>query len=562
MSIDIDKAVDANGNEYPISRPTFSSISEVLKRLPNRGVGAIWGRSIYEEYASYSAQNGAGHLTYGSAVVAGASFSLRRHAAVRSNLYARVRYKVESFLIHKAPAKPILDLGHGGRIEFSDIFDFAAAATWQQLVQLIKPRYISTRRVKEGIEHDVESYLSPFRNAKLLGDVIVNWRNGTPTYEDLILLWMFYHGERTSKFLIISDVKPKWIESSSVIYATERSYINVNEFIQQTARYLNKPVNAVNEAFSLWQRGVDPALRVLIKRGNLTETNADQFLLAYSSIISEHDELGISIILPKQQPAPLRFSASGNLIDIADERELPVGDPRVIGGATACISAVEDLKYYGGFANAVPGFETRCNRLIGLLEKLRTGLYDDNIVVQLGVEAQRLEIRLSAAGDMVSEDAMAEVSACIPLLQGLLSQFEIWSSYKSKSMDLGSEDAPQAAVDVLTSVRVRNDVLTGRAKTRVEDYVESVAIDGAESDINPRIVVENMAAQAATFIAKNAKSRKTRVSKELVEELSKDDIPGPARWLIDSADDLEAFAKDSKVSWLGTFLKAIKVQLH
>lgn len=129
-------------------------------------------------------------------------------------------------------------------------------------------------------------------------------------------------------------------------------------------------------------------------------------------------------------------------------------------------------------------------------------------------------------------------------------------------MDSGSEDAPQAAVDVLTSVRVRNDVLTGRAKTRVEDYVESVAIDGAESDINPRIVVENMAAQAATFIAKNAKSRKTRVSKELVEELSKDDIPGPARWLIDSADDLEAFAKDSKVSWLGTFLKAIKVQLH
>lgn len=561
MPITIDRSISESGAEVPFCSPNFDTVSQMIKRLPPRGVGAVWGRFIHEEAIAYSRETGTSYAAAGRVIVSGTSFSVRRHAALKSGLYARIRYKVESFLIYGVPRKPTIGRGQASRIEFADIFDFAAAATWQNLVEFIESRYIETRRVKEGVEDDVKFYLTPFRNYRLSGDIVVYWRSGNPTYEDLIVLWMFYHGDRSGKFVILCDSKPQWIDSPSIIYSTEREYISVTDLLNETAKHLQKPIVGVKEAFSLWQRGGDSSLRNLMKRELITETHADQFLLAYSSIISETDDVGISIIVPKQQPAPLRFSSTEDRIDIKDERELQSSDPRIVGGASACISAVEDLRTYGGFSNVVPGFDLRCLRLLGLLKNLQTGTYDDNLVVQLGVEAQRFELRLSAAGEMVSEDAMAEVAACLPLLQGLLSQFSVWGSYKAKTLESPSNDeSPQAAVDVLTSVRIRNDVLTGRAKSRVEDYVAGVSVDSPESDISPRIVVENMAAQAATFIAENAKGRKERVSKELVDEMLEGETPGPARWLIESAEDLETFAKVGKVSWLSTFLAALKTK--
>lgn len=557
MPISIDIIEDPkSGRSSPVVMPSFRSISKMLSDLPNRGVGVIWGHSIQEEMRQYTRSMGVSSSA--SSIVDGRSFYVQHESALRSKQYARQRYKVESFIWRAVPPQPTLRVSQETTLEFADVFDFAAAATWQQLVQFMKPRYAATRRVKDGIENDISNYLAPFRNIGLSGDIVTRWRSASPSYEDLILLWCFYHSASATKMVVLNESKAKWVSSPSVIISTERDFISVEALIEESAAFFHRPIKSVQEAFGLWQRGVSPTIRALIRDGKITEDQADGFLQAYAPLVSDDETPGLSIIVPEQQPAPLRFNTRDDKIDIVDDKEMSPTEARVIGAATGCLSALDDLESYTGFENIIPTFRSKTSRIRKVLLSLQSGDYDDNIVVQLGVEVESLDGRISASSELLSDMALAEAAIFFPIVQGLLHQFSIWPSYKDKAYDKTSTDeASQAAVEVLASTRTSSDVFTGRAKDRIEDYVTGMDSDVKPSDTGAVLVVENVAAQAASAIAAEAQEAGVTISADLLKSILGQKHPGPAGWMADNVNELQTFAETGKVSWLKAFLAAL-----
>jgi hypothetical protein len=191
------------------------------------------GASVAEEFSHYASS--VGSYGSGSTIVNGRSYSVRYDSARLSRQYSRQRYKVESFLWRNVPDVISVRTSKDATLDFADVFDFAAAATWQQLVQFIKPKYAATRRVQDGIDDDISDYLLPFRGMSLSGDIVTKWSVGSPSYEDLILLWVFFHSQSSVRMVILTDVKPRWIDSSSVIYSSEREYISVKALVSASA---------------------------------------------------------------------------------------------------------------------------------------------------------------------------------------------------------------------------------------------------------------------------------------------------------------------------------------
>lgn len=557
MSLVVELVSASDGQSIPVSRPAFGGVASILKQLPERGLGAIWGASIAEEFSHYASSVGS-HGS-GSTIVNGRSYSVRYDSARLSRQYARQRYKVESFLWRNVPDVISVRTSKDTTLDFSDVFDFAAAATWQQLVQFIKPKYAATRRVQDGIDDDVSDYLLPFRGMSLSGDIVTRWSVGSPSYEDLILLWVFFHSQSSVRMVILTDVKPRWIESSSVICSSEREYISVKALVSASAGHFRRSQKTVQEALGLWQRGVPPSVRSLIKDGNITQALANSFLRAYAPLVEGDDISALGVAIPSQQAAPLRFRTEAGRIDVVDEKELKPSEPRVVGAAEACISALDDLTSYGGFHNVIPTFLSKSKRISILFSRFVDGSYDDNCVVQLGVELALFEARISNSSDILSDLAMAESASFFPLTQSFLNQFSIWGEYKSKAVDFSlGQDASQAAADVLATTRIRDDVLTNRASARIEDFVTGVLVPemgGGETGVV--LVVENIAAQAAGAIAEVSQAKGEPVSAELAAEIVHDANNAPAAWMIENAADLTVFADSGNISWLKSFLGAL-----
>lgn len=557
MTLIIEGLVDRkSGKTVPVVRPAFNSIAKLLSNLAPRGVSVVWGYNVQEELRHY-AQN-VGAIPSLQTIVNNRHFSIQFESARNSKQYARQRYKVESFIWRSVPPQPTLKVSPETSLEFADVFDFAAAATWQQLVNFIKPRYAATRRVKDGIDDDISSYLAPFRNIVISGDVVTRWKSASPSFEDLILLWCFYHSPAVARLVILQDAKPKWLASSSVISSSERMFISVEELIEASASYFHRAQKSVSEAFGLWQRGVNPSVRLLIREGKITEDQADAFLGAYAPLVEDDEAPGLGIIVPEQQPAPLRFSTTNKKIDIVDDKELSSSEPRVIGAVSVCLSALDDLESYTGFENVIPTFRAKSQRIRAALSEIHSGNYDDNTIVQLGVEVDLFESRISAASEILSDMALAEAATFFPIVQGLLQQFSIWSRYKEKLVDgMSSADASQSAVEVLSSTRSAANVFTGRARDRIQDYVTGVTSEIDVSDTGAVLVVENVIAQAASAIAVEAHDSKKQISPELLKEISGRDQDGAASWMVENIAELQNFADSGKISWLKAFLMAL-----
>jgi len=556
MVLVIENMETSAGLNVPVTRPQFRSVAEMLKRLPPRGVGVVWGHAIQEELTHYRRQLEV-PADY-SAVVNGKAYSIQIEAARLSPIYARKRYKVESFIWRSVPYSPSLRISQDTTLDFSDVFDFAAAATWQQLIQYIKPRYAATRRVKEGIDEEIQSYLSPFRNKHLNGDVVVRWKSAQPSYEDLVLLWMFYHSPGNPRLVILTDSKQRWFSSSSVIIESEREFIHIPDLLESSSKFFNRSIRFIRDAFDIWSRGAPAQVRGLIKNGVINESSADTFLRSYAPLIGRDEGPGLGILVPSQQAAPLRFQTSNDRIDIFDERELRPDEARIVGGALACLSALDDLESYTGFDNVIPTFKSKVARIRISLGRLHSGEYDDNTVVQLGVEVDLLESRIASASENLSDTALAEAATFFPRAQSLLRQFNIWENYVLKGGDRSVDtEATQSAVEVLSGTPISNDVFTGRAKDRIRDYVTGVSSDISEKDTGAVTVVENMAAQAANAIAEQAQLKSTTVSLQLARNIQKNSTAGPAKWMVDNRADLVTFANSGQVSWLKAFLAAL-----
>lgn len=559
MTLTIENTEPVDGLVVPVTRPEFHSISDLLKRLPPRGVGVLWGHAVQEEFNHYRALLGVSDY---NVISNGQGYSVRMEAVRLSPLYARTRYKVESFIWRSVPATLSLRVSQETTLEFKDVFDFAAAVSWQQLVQYIKPRYAATRRVKEGIDDDIQLYLAPFRNRHLTGDVVTRWRTSQPSYEDLVLLWMFYHSPGAVRLVVLTESKQRWFDSPSIIEIREREYIRVDDLIDSSGKFFGKSARFIRDAFEIWSKGVTPAVRALIKAGTINESSADVFLRSYAPLIGGEEGPGLGILVPTQQTAPLRFQTSNDRIDILDEREYRPEDGKIVGGSVACLSALDDLESYTGFENVIPTFRTKTSRIRLSLQHLQSGSYDDNIVVQLGVEVDLLESRISAASDTLSDTALAESATFFPRIQGLLRQFSVWESYTLKSGERSIDsEATQAAVEVLSVTPTVENVFTGRAKDRIRDYVTGVSPDVGDKDLGAVTVVENIAAQAADAIAQEARANNTAVSASLARSIKRRSGAGPAKWMVENRGDLATFAESGRISWLKAFLSALSKTL-
>lgn len=543
----------------PVTIPAFRAIAAALAALPPRGVGILWGSGVAEEIPAYA--RSVGQRYPAQTLIGGKRFSVRDYAARHAPMPARSRYKVESFLSRPVP-RTISIRRLEELVLFHDIFDFAAEASWKTLNDYIRPLYRATRRVKDGTESDIERYLLPFRSASLEGDLVLRTNRDFFTFEFLIALWTYYHTPAISRLLIMAEgQEPSWSKSPSIVLSKERDYISVEKLLSDTAEYFDRSRGIIGSAFQIWKKSRPPSEQSLLDSNRIGETAADQFLAAFASTDIDDDVPAIRLTVPPQKAAPIRFRSEGGLIDVVTDREMIANAPRAIGASHTCIHAIDDLINYGNMSNTLPSVLGRLNRLRSMLVKVSLDDYDDGLIVQIGTELGGIADRINGSPDLVSDDTLAEAGTMYAVVGRFLTQFSAWNEYETQARKFEvSDTAPDIAKEVLDLIRLKQDIITGKAHNRIDEYVDGFDTSASLQAIETGAVVtaENLLAQAAGQLAEAAQEANEPVSREFVESLSQSDELQAAKWLSENDDLATEFAEKGNLSWLTNFMSAMK----
>ena len=543
----------------PVAVPAFRAIATALAALPPRGVGILWGFGISEEIPAYA--RSVGQRFPAQSLIGGKRFSVRDHAARYARMPARSRYKVESFLSRPVP-RSISIRRLDELVTFHDIFDFAAEASWKTINDYIRPMYRATRRVKDGTESDIERYLAPFRVTNFEGDLILRSNRDYFTFEFLIALWTYYHTPTIGRLLImVEGQEPSWARSPSVIQSKERDYLSVDKLLSEAAEYFKRSRGIIGSAFQIWKKSRSLAEQALLDTDRIGESAADQFLAAFASTDIDDDVPALRLTVPPQKAAPIRFQESGGLIDVVTDREMAANAPRAVGAAQTCVHAIDDVIAYGNMSNTLPSVVSRLNRLRAMLIKVTLDDYDDGLIVQIGTELGGIEDRIKGATDVVSEDTLAEAGTMYAVIGRFLTQFSTWNEYETQARKIDITDAaPDVAKEILDVIRLKQDIITGRAHGRIDEYVDGFDTSASLQAIETGAVVtaENLLAQAAGQLAEAAQKTNEPVSKEFVDKLGQSDDLQAAKWLVENDDLAAEFAEKGNLSWLTNFTNAMK----
>ncbi|MBX7247931.1 MAG: hypothetical protein K1X35_02655 [Caulobacteraceae bacterium] len=551
----------AEGSQVPVTFPKFSGVRVMLSQLPRRGVGVIWGQAVAEEFAAYAATLAVQSTL--DPIVGGKRFSVRDYAARRAPMYARARYKVQSFLAQPVPGRLTLSSAKQDTppLQFANIFDLAAGVSVRELGEFIRPHYYSSRRVKDGIENDVARYLAAFDSKPFVGDVVIRAPRSYFTFETLLLLWAYYHSPEAQKLVILTEgARPRWAGEVSIALDVERDYIEIDEFISASSDFFGRREPVVETAFSIWQNSKGYDAKRLIQRGYLTEGLADDFLSAFAQTGAGDEVEPLGLILPAQKPAPLRFASAGNKVDILPDRELEANEPRVIGAAVSSLRAIEYLRSTTNLSNIISSFDARLTSISAMLTQIKNGEYDDNLVVQLGTELEGLESRISIASDMISEESAAEAASFLALTNGLLAQFGIWGKYRANiQQGEGNDTSAPVAREILDLATLKNDIATGRAKERLSGFLAGLETEQSVPEVNSGAVIaaENMISQAASQLAEIAQKQRSRLSADLMETLKLSHPSDVVTWFSENREQLERFSEVADVQWLRLFMEAL-----
>lgn len=543
----------------PVTVPAFRAIATALAALPPRGVGILWGFGISEEIPAYA--RSVGQRFPAQSLIGGKRFSVRDHAARYARMPARSRYKVESFLSRPVP-RSISIRRLDELVTFHDIFDFSAEASWKTINDYIRPMYRATRRVKDGTESDVERYLAPFRATSFEGDLILRSNRDYFSFEFLIALWTYYHTPTISRLLImVEGQEPSWSRSPSVIQSKERDYLSVDKLLSDAADYFERSRGIIGSAFQIWKKSRSLAEQALLDTDRIGETAADQFLAAFASTDIDDDVPALRLTVPPQKAAPIRFREDGGLIDVVTDREMAANAPRAVGAAQTCVHAIDDVIAYGNMSNTLPSVVNRLNRLRAMLIKVTMDDYDDGLIVQIGTELGGIEDRIKGATDVVSEDTLAEAGTMYAVIGRFLTQFATWNEYETQARKIDITDAaPDVAKEILDVIRLKQDIITGRAHGRIDEYVDGFDTSASLQAIETGAVVtaENLLAQAAGQLAAAAQKTNEPVSKEFVDKLGQSDELQAAKWLVENDELAAEFAEKGNLSWLTNFTNAMK----
>lgn len=561
---EIETETSEEGEGTPTTLPTYRLVSEMLRSLPPRGIGVIYGRTVNEEIRfTFDASSEGGSPRY-SAI---SRLNLVDYARQRRAVKARSRYRVEAFLSKQAPREFALTLGDA-RENYADVFDFVASIGWKGLTEFFRPLYKASKRIKDGADREFDDYMGGIRDVELPEQFIVRANRSYFTIRNVIEYWLFLNRAKFSKMLIVVEGgRPSWADSPSIFIDREREYLSAPELVEKSARFFSSKKSVIEQAFQLWTRSRPALDRTLIQTGRVTETAADAFLAAFHA--SRVDDGGgeIRLTVPLQRPAPLQFQLDNGRIDLVVEKQLGDLSGRAIGAARGCQNAVKDLLNFGGLGNSQPALEAKFKRIDALFDQVIQDDYDDALIIQIGTEVRaannRISIASAAAAEEggLSEDTLAESVVVFALCESFLSQFDSWGVFKAQAVRSEPEsDSSDNARNVLTAAKSRDRILTGRARTRIGNYLDGLdsASTAQEVEAGSVVAAENFLAQAAGELAEIARKRGRAISDEIINEVRSMDSSSAAKWLIENAELVEEFAESSHISWLTGVLLALQ----
>lgn len=533
----------------------YGGIDHLLKSTPSNGISVMWGAATQDEFLHYTTRR---KIHPSASVIINRSPVYYYHFGQKTGLYAKRKYKIESFLQKDAPN--FFARENGDKYDLIDTIEYATTVDQGEFESFVEYLYVSTRRVKDGASQEIRSTFSAAKKFEYSGPVIINIRPYF-TFMDLIVMWNWANSEKRSGPLIVcaSRFDNGWIKSSIVTHALEAEYIPRDELIDCVQSHYQMSEQTVQTAFRIWKNSLDSGSRKLAEDGKITKQMAARFAAAVADSTFE-DERSKEPQVPAQRPAPLRFKSEGSLLDILASREYAPDEARVRGSAKTCLVTAGDMSEYGGFSNTIPGFSNKIYRITETLKLVESGSYDDTLIVQLGTEVSALELRIWAAKEQLGEIAFQEASVFFATSYSLLAQFSAWNEYKKfvdKSLSDRDDKAFLAAKDVLRDAAASEGVATDGAKERIGDYISGIdTSNGPPAQREGAILsAENAASQVATQIVEAAKREGVEIGKEFGKQLREKSASGAAAWFVENISKLNTLATAKNIQWLLSFIQ-------
>lgn len=550
----INRVKDRNGNVVAVVDHEFIGIENIQRSLESMEIGVLCGSTALEEYASFLRRKRLPNFRY---VAGGAGISIRSLVERSGLMYARDRYRVDRFISKEYPYwKP--DELFFSQNTFKNIFEFCQSNSWEDVRSYLLHEYIDTRRVKAGAETEFRTYFRPLDRLNIDGNLIINISGGW-RYEDMVAIARWRNSQNPGSLLVISQYENRWLRSPQVKIRSEGSYLDLLALMRCVQSYYELTEQATQAAFRIWRKTLNSVDQGYVDAGKISRSLASRFAEA----LNESDfraDFGTDSALPGQKPAPLRFKSENGSLDILSSREHSPEEARVVGGARTCLSAVDDLLDYAGFANAIPNFQRRVRRVSEALTEVIDSHYDDALIVQIGTEVGALEARVWASKDQLGEMAFGEASAFFATLYGFLSQFNCWTEYRASlsTLPMGKEEgAFSTAKEVLADVTDTPAAATPNAISRITDFMSGLDGNGASPVVQKEGLIlsaENAASQGAARLVEIAKEQGAELGLEFVEEVRTKMSSGLASWFILNLPKLRFLANAKNIEWLLSFI--------
>lgn len=369
----------------------YRGVEKLLKDTEPNNISVIWGASSYDEFLHFTNKR---KMPLSARCILNRQTISYHNFGFRSGLYAKSKYRIESFLRKDVATKIGIDKNDG--IIFVEPINFALSADKKAFDKFITSEYINSKRVIEGAIEEAKALI---RSASLFdysGPVIINIGSSF-NYADLICAWHWKNSaSSTGPLILCTSWKGSWVETIGASSIYEAEYIPRDELISCVQLQYQMSEQTVQTAFRIWKNSLDQTSRKLAEEGKITRQTASRFASAVADSNFENEQPK-ELQVPTQRPAPLRFRSEGTLLDILPTREHSPDEARVKGSARTCLTTATDMAEYGGFSNTIPGFMNKIKRLTDNLHLVESGSYDDALIIQLGTETSALELRIWAS---------------------------------------------------------------------------------------------------------------------------------------------------------------------
>ena len=226
--------------------------------------------------------------------------------------------------------------------------------------------------------------------------------------------------------------------------------------------------------------------------------------------------------MASQRPAPLMFELRDNGIGLKTGGQ-GLNPAIVSAGATTLLRQLDRLKHDLTFGNVVPSSASTITVASEILERLRSGHFNDGDVVQLGLEFNALQWHVDPVRANLSEISIGELVGLFANTQLYLKRFPVWVEFtRSAAPNEGVEHELAAftlAHDLLREARGRA-FLTPDASSKVDEVLQRTPGSAEEPALQEGIVRsgENLLAVTATSLSQYAVREAGQLGQRVVDK--------------------------------------------